>query len=107
MHLSRDIAKKMSQQFNRILEEEASAYRIIDNLVVPLISEQEIESIETSLNQILVYKMKQKLSFLVFQKHFHIAKQNSYIRIVEKKLAYGNEILMHCKNILCLQKNGT
>ncbi len=49
MHLSRDIAKKMSQQFNRILEEEASAYRIIDNLVVPLISEQEIESIETSL----------------------------------------------------------
>ena len=41
-------AKEIADCFNRILEEEASAYRIIDNIVVPLTSEQELMAIDTA-----------------------------------------------------------
>ncbi len=40
----------MAREFNRILKEEASAYRIIDNLVVPVTSEEELATIEEVLN---------------------------------------------------------
>ena len=41
-----DKAIKMSKEFNRILEDEVSAYRIMDGLVVPVTNESELETIE-------------------------------------------------------------
>jgi len=38
-------------EINLILEEERSGYRIIDNLVIPIIDNNEIESIEEAINQ--------------------------------------------------------
>ena len=43
-------AKKMTKEFNRILEDEVSAYRIVDNLVVPVTNESELATIEEAMN---------------------------------------------------------
>lgn len=43
-------SKKMAKEFNRILEDEVSAYRIIDNLVVPVTNESELATIEEAMN---------------------------------------------------------
>lgn len=43
-------AKKMAKEFNRILEDEVSAYRIVDNLVVPVTNESELATIEEAMN---------------------------------------------------------
>ena len=43
-------SKKMANEFNRILEDEVSAYRIIDNLVVPVTNESELATIEEAMN---------------------------------------------------------
>ncbi len=43
-------SKKMEKEFNRILEDEVSAYRIIDNLVVPVTNESELATIEEAMN---------------------------------------------------------
>ena len=40
-----DIANKMTKEFNRILEEEVSAYRIVDKQVVPITNESELATI--------------------------------------------------------------
>lgn len=40
-----DIANKMTKEFNRILEDEVSAYRIIDKQVVPVTNESELSTI--------------------------------------------------------------
>ena len=37
---------KMAKEFNRILEGEASAYRILNNLVIPITNKSELETIE-------------------------------------------------------------
>lgn len=37
---------KMAKEFNRILEDEVSAYRILDDLVVPITSNAELETIQ-------------------------------------------------------------
>lgn len=41
----KDIQKRLSSEFNRILEEEVAPYRILNGLVVPIISEGEINAI--------------------------------------------------------------
>lgn len=43
-------SKKMAKEFNRILEDEVSAYRILDNLVVPVTNESELATIEEAMN---------------------------------------------------------
>lgn len=43
--------KQFVTKINLILEEERSGYRIIDNLVTPIIDNNEIESIEEAINQ--------------------------------------------------------
>lgn len=43
-------ARKMAKEFNHILEDEVSAYRIIDNLVVPVTNESELATIEEAMN---------------------------------------------------------
>ena len=43
-------ANKMAKEFNHILEDEVSAYRIIDNLVVPVTNESELATIEEAMN---------------------------------------------------------
>lgn len=42
--------EKMRTVFNRILEEEVSGYRIMDKLVVPIVSEHELKSLEEAIN---------------------------------------------------------
>ena len=46
----KSIADKMTKEFNRILEEEVAPYRILDGLVVPIINEGELASIEQTIN---------------------------------------------------------
>lgn len=46
----KDTVKEMSKEFNRILEEEMSAYRIINKQLVPIVTEYELESLEKALN---------------------------------------------------------
>ena len=41
---------RMEAAFNRILEEEASGYRIVDRLVVPITSESELATIQQAMN---------------------------------------------------------
>lgn len=43
-------SEKMAKEFNRILEDEVSAYRIIDKLVVPVTNKSELETIEDAMN---------------------------------------------------------
>lgn len=40
----------MTKEFNRILKEEVASYRILDRLVVPIINEGELASIEQTIN---------------------------------------------------------
>lgn len=40
----------MAKEFNRILEDEVSAYRILDNLVVPITNKAELETVEEAKN---------------------------------------------------------
>ena len=44
--LNKTIAKIVSEKFNKILQEEVSGYRIVDNKVVPITNETEISVIE-------------------------------------------------------------
>jgi len=46
---TRDQASRLEAECNRVLKEENSAYRIIEGLVAPITSEQEIEEIKTAL----------------------------------------------------------
>jgi len=41
---------KMAKEFNRILEDEVSAYRILDNLVVPVTNKSELATIGEAMN---------------------------------------------------------
>lgn len=50
MNSEDDTVKKMRPTFNRILEEEVSGYRIMDRLVVPIVSEHELKSLEEAVN---------------------------------------------------------
>ena len=43
---SKAASTKMVKEFNRILEDEVSAYRILDDLVVPITSKAELEAIQ-------------------------------------------------------------
>lgn len=43
-------ADKMTKEFNRILEEEVAPYRILDGLVVPIINEAELASINETIS---------------------------------------------------------
>lgn len=43
-------ANRMAKEFNRILKDEVSAYRIIDNLVVPVTNEGELTTLEEAIN---------------------------------------------------------
>ena len=45
-----DTFSKMQSEFNEILEDEVSAYRILDGLVVPITNESEMESISDAKN---------------------------------------------------------
>jgi signal recognition particle GTPase len=51
-YLNNDTEKqrRVSNDFNNILESEVSAYRIVDNIVVPIVDEIEIKTIEKSMN---------------------------------------------------------
>ena len=42
--------ERMRKVFNRILEEEVSGYRIMDKLVVPIVSEHELKTLEEVIN---------------------------------------------------------
>lgn len=42
-------SKVVTSKFNRILEEEVSAYRILDGIVVPIVNEQELTSIHSTI----------------------------------------------------------
>ncbi len=44
-------ARKMAEEFNHILEDEVSAYRIIDKLVIPVTNESELATIEEAMGQ--------------------------------------------------------
>lgn len=44
-------SKKMAQEFNRILEDEVSAYRIVERQVVPVTNESELATIEEAMAQ--------------------------------------------------------
>jgi hypothetical protein len=46
----KDVIKRLIPFLNKILEEEKSAYRIIDGIVVPLTGKEEIKEIEKALN---------------------------------------------------------
>ncbi len=46
----KETSKKMAKEFNLILEDEASAYRIIENLVVPVTNESEFATIGEAMN---------------------------------------------------------
>ena len=46
----KDKATRMTKTFNRILEDEVSAYRILDGLVVPVTNESELATIEEAKN---------------------------------------------------------
>ena len=45
---NKDTAELMQKEFNHILEDEASAYRIEDGLVIPISNEMELETIRTA-----------------------------------------------------------
>jgi len=45
----KDYADKMTKEFNRILEEEVAAYRILDGQVVPIVNEGELHEIEKTI----------------------------------------------------------
>ena len=45
-----ETSKKMAKEFNHILEDEVSAYRIVDNLVVPVTNGSELTTIEEAMN---------------------------------------------------------
>lgn len=47
---SNETKERMSKEFNRILEDEAAAYRILDGKVVPITSETELQIIEKTKN---------------------------------------------------------
>lgn len=46
MHSDNTTAEKMSSLFNRILEEEVSGYRILDNQVIPITNQAELSTIQ-------------------------------------------------------------
>lgn len=46
MHADNTTAEKMSSLFNRILEEEVSGYRILDNQVIPITNQAELSTIQ-------------------------------------------------------------
>lgn len=46
MHTDNTTAEKMSSLFNRILEEEVSGYRILDNQVIPITNQAELSTIQ-------------------------------------------------------------
>lgn len=50
MNSEQETVEKMRTVFNRILEEEVSGYRIVDKLVVPIVSEHELKSLEEAVN---------------------------------------------------------
>lgn len=50
MNSEQETVEKMRTVFNRILEEEVSGYRIMDKLVVPIVSEHELKSLEEAVN---------------------------------------------------------
>lgn len=45
-------ANNMSAEFNRILQDEVSAYRIVNKLVVPITNEAELETIKEAMNTV-------------------------------------------------------
>lgn len=45
-----EIAKKMTKEFNRILEEEVAPYRVLDGMVVPIVSDEELKSLGRVMN---------------------------------------------------------
>lgn len=47
---SRDTKDKMTRIFNRILEDEAAPYRILDGIVIPVTSQSELSTIEEAIN---------------------------------------------------------
>lgn len=50
MNSEKETVEKMRTVFNRILEEEVSGYRIMGKLVVPIVSEHELKSLEEAAN---------------------------------------------------------
>ena len=50
MNSEEDTVEKMRTVFNRILEEEVSGYRIMDKLVVPIVSEHELKALEEAIS---------------------------------------------------------
>lgn len=47
---SNDTKEKMTKIFNRILEDEVAAYRILDDMVIPITSKSELSTIEDAIN---------------------------------------------------------
>ena len=45
-----DVVMKMSKEFNRILEEEVAPYRILNGLVIPIINNGELQTLENAIN---------------------------------------------------------
>lgn len=45
-----EVVKKITIDFNKILEEEVASYRILDEIVVPIINEGELASIEQAIH---------------------------------------------------------
>lgn len=45
-----EIAKRMTKEFNRILEEEVAPYRVLNGMVVPIVREEELESLREVMN---------------------------------------------------------
>lgn len=45
-----EIAKKMTKEFNRILEEEVTPYRVLDRMIVPIVNEEELKTLGQTTN---------------------------------------------------------
>ncbi len=48
--LDKNTSNKMTQAFNNILEDEVSAYRILDRKAIPVINKTELNTIEEAKN---------------------------------------------------------
>lgn len=46
----KEIAKKMTKEFNRILEEEVTPYRVLDRMIVPIVNEEELKTLGQATN---------------------------------------------------------
>ena len=45
-----ETAKKMTKEFNRILEEEVAPYRVLNGIVVPIVNKEELETLKQVVN---------------------------------------------------------